>query len=263
MNTDVLIVGAGLSGLRTAHLLSQTQRRVMLLDSRDRLGGRIQAAEFENRLQQKHRLDMGPSWFWPWQRRMQSLVDELNIRDLVFEQLSKGLSVAEYRNGKREHQHGLASMAGSQRLEGGMTTLIERLLEKTLKDSPTFSVSTRTTVLKVSKAVDGVSIEILENGQRKTLTAKQIVLAAPPRIVLSHVDFEPALPDQQLNLMLATPTWMAGQAKFVAHYDTPFWRDKGLSGDAVSEIGPMGEIHDASSKLGSTRSLSNKSSTRR
>jgi len=255
MNTDVLIVGAGLSGLRTAHLLSQTQRRVTLLDSRSRLGGRILSADFDVQFQPEHHLDMGPSWFWPWQRRMQSLIDELNIRSLVYEQFSQGLSVAEYRNGKLEHQHGLASMAGSQRLEGGMTTLIDRLHQQTLNDSPTFSVSTDTIVHKVSNGAQGLAVDIQKNGQRETLTANQIVFAAPPRIVLSHVVFEPALPEQQQNLMSATPTWMAGQAKFVALYDAPFWRDKGLSGDAVSEIGPMGEIHDASSSLGSTHAL--------
>ena len=40
---------------------------------------------------------------------------------------------------------------------------------------------------------------------------------------------------------------MAGHAKFIAVYDSPFWLDQGLSGDAVSQLGPLREIHDASS----------------
>jgi len=39
---------------------------------------------------------------------------------------------------------------------------------------------------------------------------------------------------------------MAGQAKIVAVYDEPHWRNAGLSGDAMSYRGPMVEIHDAS-----------------
>ena len=39
---------------------------------------------------------------------------------------------------------------------------------------------------------------------------------------------------------------MAPYAKYVAIYDTPFWRDEGLCGGARSGRGPMGEIHDAS-----------------
>jgi monoamine oxidase len=55
--------------------------------------------------------------------------------------------------------------------------------------------------------------------------------------------------------MKNTPTWMAGQAKFVAVYETPFWRKKGLSGDGVSEIGPLGEIHDACASIGAPHAL--------
>ena len=39
---------------------------------------------------------------------------------------------------------------------------------------------------------------------------------------------------------------MAGQAKFVVSYATPFWREQGLSGQVFSQTGPMVEIHDAS-----------------
>jgi monoamine oxidase len=39
---------------------------------------------------------------------------------------------------------------------------------------------------------------------------------------------------------------MAGHAKLVAIYADAFWRDQGLSGDAISRLGPLVEIHDAS-----------------
>ena len=44
---------------------------------------------------------------------------------------------------------------------------------------------------------------------------------------------------------------MSGQAKFVATYSNPFWREKGLSGQAFSHVGPMIEVHDASSNTDS------------
>jgi len=46
--------------------------------------------------------------------------------------------------------------------------------------------------------------------------------------------------------MRQVPTWMAGHAKAIAVYEKPFWREDGLSGDAMSRIGPMMEMHDAS-----------------
>lgn len=48
---------------------------------------------------------------------------------------------------------------------------------------------------------------------------------------------------------------MAGQAKFVAAYAHPFWRDDGLSGTAMSHCGPMAEIHDACDRDGSKAAL--------
>ena len=39
---------------------------------------------------------------------------------------------------------------------------------------------------------------------------------------------------------------MAGHAKFVALYPKAFWREAGLSGSAVSQVGPLAEVHDAS-----------------
>jgi monoamine oxidase len=48
------------------------------------------------------------------------------------------------------------------------------------------------------------------------------------------------------NKFEQTPTWMAAQAKFAVTYKTPFWREHGLSGQAFSHVGPLGEIHDAS-----------------
>jgi len=55
--------------------------------------------------------------------------------------------------------------------------------------------------------------------------------------------------------MRGVPTWMAGQAKAVAVYETPFWREAGLSGDAMSRRGPLVEIHDASPAQGGPYAL--------
>ena len=47
-----------------------------------------------------------------------------------------------------------------------------------------------------------------------------------------------------------TPTWMAPHAKVFALYDRPFWREQGLSGMAQSLVGPLSEIHDATTASG-------------
>ena len=40
-NADVLVIGAGIAGLRAAEVLAANGRRVIVLEARDRLGGRI------------------------------------------------------------------------------------------------------------------------------------------------------------------------------------------------------------------------------
>ena len=43
---------------------------------------------------------------------------------------------------------------------------------------------------------------------------------------------------------------MAPHAKIFALYDRPFWRDAGLSGMSQSMVGPLVEIHDATTASG-------------
>ena len=43
---------------------------------------------------------------------------------------------------------------------------------------------------------------------------------------------------------------MAPHAKFFAIYDRPFWRGAGFSGTAQSMVGPLAEIHDATTASG-------------
>jgi monoamine oxidase len=79
---------------------------------------------------------------------------------------------------------------------------------------------------------------------------KHAVLAAPPRLLAGTVHFTPALDAATAERWRQTATWMAPHAKFFALYDHPFWREAGLSGAARSMVGPLVEIHDATSASG-------------
>jgi len=96
------------------------------------------------------------------------------------------------------------------------------------------------------KARQGVSVKCATACGAKTIYAQRIVLAVPPRLVANAISFFPKLKPEQTQAMCDIPTWMAGQSKFTAVYSKPFWRNHGLSGDGVSHIGPLSEIHDAS-----------------
>jgi monoamine oxidase len=85
-----------------------------------------------------------------------------------------------------------------------------------------------------------------KDGENESIKAVHVVLAAPPRALLQNIDLAQYFPATLSQKLLATPTWMAAQAKFVVIYQRPFWREEGLSGDVFSRIGPMVELHDAS-----------------
>ena len=94
----------------------------------------------------------------------------------------------------------------------------------------------------LTKTSTGITVAL---SGRERLIADPVVLALPPRIT-AEITFLPPLPAPAIQAMQSVPTWMAGQAKAIAVYDTAFGREAGLSDDASSRIGPMVEIHDAS-----------------
>ena len=82
-----------------------------------------------------------------------------------------------------------------------------------------------------------------------------LIVAVPPRLAWAGITFTPPLPDRVTVAMQATPTWMATAVKCVAEYETPFWREAGLSGLAFSRAGPLIEVHDACTPDGGTAAL--------
>ena len=228
MAVQVAIIGAGLTGLSIARALQAKGVSYSLIEARDRLGGRILtehlgAAGF----------DLGPSWFWPGQPRMAALVESLDL--VVFEQFAEGALLYETEQGEVVRDRGFSSMQGSLRIRGGMGALVAGIAKELPEE-----------VLHVGRPVVSVSQSgVVGLADRGVISADVVVIAVPPRVA-AGISFDPALPPSRTDALRAIPTWMAGHAKCVAVYDRPFWRARGLSGDAMSRIGPMVEIHDAS-----------------
>jgi monoamine oxidase len=229
--TEVLIVGGGLAGLALAETLHRDGHSFVLLEARSRLGGRIKTAQ-----QDGASFDMGPAWFWPGQPRMEAMVRRFGLRQ--FDQFSAGDLMFEDERGQVQRGRGYASLQGSFRLDGGLGALID-VLTGVL---PAEALRLEHEVQTLRHEGGQVIAEIASGG---AIAANQVVLAVPPRIAAGFA-FAPTLPITAGEAMTKVPTWMAGQAKAVAVYETPFWRDEGLSGDAMSRFGPMVEIHDAS-----------------
>jgi monoamine oxidase len=235
-----IIIGGGLSGLAIAEGLEAQGHDYLLLEGRPRFGGRIMTHHIGGGY-----YDMGPAWFWPGQPRIAALTDRLHLQK--FDQYADGILTFENELGQVQRGQGFASMEGSLRLVGGFTAVTEALANQL----PNHRKKTNAQVKRIERT-DNQCRAILTNGE--AFTADQIVLALPPRIA-AEIAFAPALPPSTLKAMQSIATWMAGQAKAIAIYDRPFWRDEGLSGDAMSRKGPMVEIHDASPATGGPYAL--------
>jgi len=232
MTTDTLIIGGGLSGLYAAHLLSEGGRSFRILEAAPQFGGRIRTAYRDGSA-----IELGPSWFWPENNpRLARLVKRYDLPS--FAQHTEGDVLID--DGKRLHRelHQSVDPRRSRRLTNGTHSLIDVLL----LPLPTEWLHADHHVTEIARSERSITVT---SGDRR-FTATNVIIALPPRIVAKTIEFEPMLPSRVMADFRSIPTWMAGEAKFFALYDEPFWRSDGLSGSVFSHLGPLSETHDAS-----------------
>lgn len=244
---DVIVVGAGLSGLVAARTLVAHGISVRVLEARARVGGRTLTERPFEAAPAGAGFDLGATWCWPHQHRVRELAAALGVD--TFPQFQTGRAVYDSGEGAAV-QRFLPPPAPfhSLRFAGGAPTLCERLADALGEERLSLGTAVRT-------------VEATERGVRVTaenrlhLEASCVVVALPPRLIVQSVRFVPDLAPELREAMEETPTWMANAAKCVAIYPDAFWRDRGLSGLGISHAGPLGEIHDATTPDGGHAAL--------
>jgi len=223
-----------------AYLLSRTKASFLVLEARNRIGGRVLCSDYQG-----YATDLGPSWYWPEiQPNMGSLIQTLGLEG--YRQFEEGLGRFQFADGAVRTVRGYAMEPRSWRLSGGMMALVRKLRE----EIPENAIRCNHPVCRIEKQGHGVRVSVgeLDREPWARFRAHCVILALPPRLAAATILFDPDLSHPLTQAMLRIGTWMAGQAKFFALYEEPFWREAGLSGQAFSESGPLGEIHDASNK---------------
>lgn len=228
----VAVVGAGISGLVAARALLDAGVQVTVFESRSRVGGRLHGQQAGG---STTRLDLGATWYWPDEPRVNRLIAQLDIAT---------------------HPHHLAGDAlyhdpnGSRRVDGNPLDVPSgRFTDSAAAVAEAVYASFPDGTVRLDEAVTAIHLEDdqLRVGHTNSETlVDHVVLALPPALAVHRIDFNPDLPNDLERLATATPVWMGAIAKVVVTYDEPFWREAGLAGSAISHTGPLREIHDMS-----------------
>src|SRR5215831_11306348 len=130
-SADVLVVGAGLAGLVAARELRAAGRSVLVLEARDRVGGRIVNQDIgDGKI-----VEMGGQWAGPTQDRLLALAADLGVD--TFPTYDTGKKVLHF-NGKRGTYEGAIPRINPLVLAdiGRAQARLESLARKVPTDAP-------------------------------------------------------------------------------------------------------------------------------
>ena len=232
---NVAIIGAGAAGLYAAALLERSDIGAVVLEARDRIGGRLLSVDVEG-----GRVDLGATWFWPNEQRITQLITDTDLAPFP-QHLAGDMMYQPDESGTRRLDGNQLDQP-SGRLPSGMQSIPDFLAGQLTKTA----VQLSTIVTAITKHEDALRVTT----DQGDWSAEHVILATPPALAMESVDFGDGLGSQIADLARSTPIWMGATVKVVAVYHQPFWRDEGLAGAAFSHVGPMREVHDMSGPEG-------------
>lgn len=229
---DIVIIGAGLTGLATAYYLKDKGLRILLIEARDRIGGRI----WTSNQVQKPPIELGATWLGKKHTQLVNLLEELGIGK--FEQTLGKTAIYEPISTSPFQIVDLPqNQDPSFRITGGSISLIAALSKSITKDQIIHDV-----VTSIESTTNGMTVTANEN----VIFCNQVISTIPPYLFQHSIKTTPSLPQELINLASQTHTWMGESIKVGLVYEHPFWRKDRLSGTIVSNVGPIPEMYDHS-----------------
>jgi monoamine oxidase len=230
--SDVVIIGAGLTGLALAYFLRDISLSIRIIDARDRIGGRILTTTTPS----GHKLEMGATWLGKKHRDLNALLKELGI-DTYIQNLGTTAIYEPISTSPPQIVDLPPNNDPSYRITGGTTQLIHELHQR-LSDNTTISLSDVVSSVHIDSDVVNV------NHKSGPTSAKIVVSTLPPYLLAHTIDIQPSLSGEIHSLLDQTQTWMGESIKVGFTYEEPFWRAGNLSGTIMSNVGPIPEMYE-------------------
>lgn len=228
---NIVIIGAGLSGLTLAYLLKKQNIDAHILEARSRIGGRILTVCNKNSTP----LDMGATWLGKKHKSLNRLLSELDIG--IFGQILGKRAIYEPMS---LSPHQLVDLPPNHdpsfRIRGGSSTVINALNSALNQDY----VHLNTQVTKI--VAQEKSIDVLT--KEKTYSASILVSTIPPYLFSKSITADWSEFEQVKQTMNQTHTWMGDSIKIGLGFDQAFWRSEDSSGTIFSNVGPIPEMYD-------------------
>lgn len=162
------------------------------------------------------------------------------------DQYESGTSLIDTGNRRIQHMVLDDIHHGAKRLQGGTGSLCAAMFNDLTK------IYQKTVTIELNSPVRSVTYEanktinvILQNN--KSILCDYVVLALPPKLFVSTIRLTPAFSRLVTEELKSCATWMASTCKAILRYEHAWWKDKNLSGLAISHYGKAQEWHDASS----------------
>ena len=136
-DADVLVVGAGLAGLTAARRLEQAGHDALVVEARDRVGGRTLSAPIPGADPDDPAavLDLGAGWVGPTQDRVLALIGELGLA--TFPTYDDGDNLAEHRGALRRYPGGIPRLGLPALADLGQAQLrLDRMARTVPVDAP-------------------------------------------------------------------------------------------------------------------------------
>jgi monoamine oxidase len=128
---DVVVVGAGLAGLTAARDLEASGRSIVVLEARDRVGGRLLNHTFADGTV----VELGGQWIGPTQHRVRALADELGLA--LFASYDDGESILELNGRQLRFADATFGLTGDVLQDvGTVQAATEELAETVVLDAP-------------------------------------------------------------------------------------------------------------------------------